>query len=384
MKIVYVLPQFAVPAGTERIMTDKMNYLAEDDNFEVIMLTNEQGAHPLAFPLSSKVKHIDLSVRYVNLYKENWIVRFFKKFCYNRLYRNRFNSFIDIYRPDIVITSTYCDYIMAAIASSPYSFVRVLESHIDRRYIHINDPSKRKTLKTSLMSFFLMRSVSQKAKKFDLLVALNEEDAMDWSKWIKTSVIQDVVHLNPTGIYSDCSSNRVVFVGRYTEQKGVFDLIKIWQIVNRKYPNWRLDLYGNGNLRDVIIEKASSLNINIYVHKPDSFIFDRYIESSVILLTSLYEPFGLVMVEAMSCGVPVVAFDCPFGPNKIITDGVDGFLIKNRDIQLFADKLCELIDSRELRSKMGKAGIKSSQRFSAEVVMPKWKSLFKELIESKK
>jgi glycosyltransferase involved in cell wall biosynthesis len=106
---------------------------------------------------------------------------------------------------------------------------------------------------------------------------------------------------------------------------------------------------------------------------------EKYIGSSILLLTSLFEPFGLVLPEAMSCGLPVVSFDCPYGPADIITDGVDGFLIKNRDVQAFADRVCQLIEDKELRVRMGQAAIKSSQRYRADVIMPKWKELFESL-----
>jgi glycosyltransferase involved in cell wall biosynthesis len=99
----------------------------------------------------------------------------------------------------------------------------------------------------------------------------------------------------------------------------------------------------------------------------------------MLLLTSLYEPFGLVLPEAMSCGLPVVAFDCPYGPADIITDGVDGFLIKDRDIEAFADRVCQLIESEELRCQMGKQGVVSSQRYRADRIMPMWNRLFQEL-----
>ena len=78
----------------------------------------------------------------------------------------------------------------------------------------------------------------------------------------------------------------------------------------------------------------------------------------------------------MSCGLPVVAFDCPFGPANIITNAIDGFLIKDRNIQDFADKVCLLIDNPEMRVKMGQAGIVSSQRYAAAKIMPQWKELF--------
>ena len=101
----------------------------------------------------------------------------------------------------------------------------------------------------------------------------------------------------------------------------------------------------------------------------------------MLLLTSLYEPFGLVLPEAMSCGLPVVAFDCPYGPSDIITDGVDGFLIRHRSIEDFADKVCLLIENPELRVKMGKAGIVSSMRYDASKIMPLWKSFFGQFVE---
>ena len=97
--------------------------------------------------------------------------------------------------------------------------------------------------------------------------------------------------------------------------------------------------------------------------------------SSMLLMTSIYEPFGLVLPEAMSCGLPVVAFDCPYGPAEIITDGVDGFLIKNRDVENFSNRVCQLIENKNLRIQMGQAAIKSSQRYKADKIMPQWKDL---------
>ena len=99
----------------------------------------------------------------------------------------------------------------------------------------------------------------------------------------------------------------------------------------------------------------------------------------MLLLTSRYEPFGMVLPEAMSCGLPVIAFDCPYGPSDIITDGVDGFLVKGRDMKAFADKVCILIENEELRRKMGQIGIKTSDRYRMDDIMPLWKKLFEYL-----
>ena len=204
------------------------------------------------------------------------------------------------------------------------------------------------------------------------------------SKYIRTIKIFNVVHLNQSGKYSNQQSKRIIFVGRYVKQKGIGDLIIIWKWIHYKHPDWHLDLYGSGNIGDVVSLEENYDSINIHFNQADDDIFKHYLESSLLLLTSHYEPFGLVMPEAMSCGLPVVAFDCPSGPSEIITDGVNGYLIKNRDKRLFAEKVCELIESPTLRLEMGQAAIESSFRFSEKNIMPKWEKLFSDLILNSK
>jgi len=128
--------------------------------------------------------------------------------------------------------------------------------------------------------------------------------------------------------------------------------------------------------------KRISVIIPVYnvisLHKPVSNIFDKYIESSILVLTSRCETFGLVLPEAMSCGLPVVSFS-GYGPSEIITDGKDGFLIPNYDTDKFAEKLSLLMDDEDLRSEMGNAAIESSQKYDAEHIIPQWMKLFESL-----
>jgi glycosyltransferase involved in cell wall biosynthesis len=159
-------------------------------------------------------------------------------------------------------------------------------------------------------------------------------------------------------------------------------MLGIWSQVNEKHPDWQLRIYGDGELKEQYMPIIQGMDANIHVFPPTPAIMEKYFESSILILTSLYEPFGLVLPEAMSCGLPVVAFDCPYGPAEIITDGVDGFLILDRNIEAFADRVCQLIEDEALRKKMGKAGVLSSMRYSPEKIMPQWKSLFENLVNS--
>ena len=382
MKIVYVYPHFRNFGGTERILIDKMNYFASQEGYEVFSVTHEQGNYPMAYRMSSLVKHIDLGLRYGPLFKYNSLCRIYKGIQFDRLLKSRYDELMQSLKPDIVIATTYYNNLISIVGLCPVPYVRILESHIDKRYILNNDPLNRKSLLRRLHTSCLMKSITRSARLFDLLITLNKEDMKDWAEYVKTTVISNVVHLNPTNKISDSASKRIIFVGRYTEQKGIDELFKVWQIVHFKHPDWHLDLYGEGHLMGNLLYEAKRLNIGIEVHKPDKDIFSRYLESSIFVLTSIFEPFGLVMPEAMSCGLPVVAFDCPYGPKNIIEDGKTGFLIPNRDISLYAEKVCDLIESYNLRKKMGEAAVVSSQRFSFDKVMPQWKDLFEKLIKS--
>lgn len=381
MKIVYVYPVFTQLAGTERVFTDKMNYLAEHANYDITLLTYEQGSHSFPFPLSSKVNHIDLNVRFFHLYRYWRLVRWYKQWKLNRALRHKFNILMKEINPDIVIAPTYYVKVLKMIAKCPCKFVKILESHIDKRYVYANDEENGKGGLSYVRSKYDTIVVNKLASKFDLLVALSPEDAKDWSRYLKTIVIPNVVNIQRERI-SDLNNKRVVFAGRLVEQKGISFLLKIWERVHSLYPDWQLDIYGEGRLRDKTTDEQF-LKLNIHVYGPTSCILDKFCESSIFVLTSVYEPFGLVLPEAMSCGLPVVSFDCDYGPRKIISNGVDGFLVPVGDTDKFAERVCQLIEDPQFRQKMGSAGIRSSQRYSPDNIMPQWISLFEEVLSSR-
>ena len=383
MRIVYFYPDFKDFGGTQRVLVDKMNYLADFYSEEVILLTYSQGVSPIIYTLSSKVKHLDLEMDYIPLYRYNRFLRFIKMLKYDYSLKKRYNTLMGELKPDVVITTTYYYNLVSIVASCNIPYVRIMESHIGIRYLFSNSIDIRKNIWKWMHEFYKMRVIIRKARKYDMLVALNQSDADDWSKYVKTKVIKNIVHPNLMKKKSELRSKRIVFAGRLVEQKGIFDLLEVWKGVHSKHPDWCLDIYGDGELRDQLDNMIRTLNIGICLHSPVLDVFRKYAESSMLLLTSLYESFGLVMPEAMSCGLPVVAFDCPDGPSLFIHDGENGFLVKNRDINLFVDRVCCLIESVELRSQMGSAALKSSVHFTPEQIMPQWICLFQELLENR-
>ena len=145
----------------------------------------------------------------------------------------------------------------------------------------------------------------------------------------------------------------------------------------------RLNVYGNGELKPGFRKLVGERKLNIVIHPAVPDIMEKYKESSMLLMSSLYEPFGLVLVEAMSCGLPVIAFNCPYGPADIINDGSDGYLVEDRNVKAYADRVCQLMEDNTLRQRMGKAAILSAQRYNSESIMPQWDLLFTHLAHSK-
>ena len=372
MRILYINDSLAIWGGLERILVEKMNFLADNYNYDVHIVTADQGDHPIPFLLSPKVSYHDLAIQFHQEYKYHGLKRLYIKGKLRRLYIVRLKEYIEEIKPDVI--SCVRLYLLGSVLKVKGKIPLIIESHTSCNSYKYEVEG---TLKRLREKYYLLQT-----RKANKIVALTEGDASDWKQYNKNVVvIPNVVHLNDTGRFSDCSSKSAIYIGRFSKQKDIDSLFKIWSLVHRQEPEWQLHIFGGyGDQYEKFMYIVKQLeSYNIVVHEPIAQIFDEYLKSSMLLLTSLYEPFGLVLPEAMSCGLPVVAFDCPYGPANIITDGKDGYLIKNRNINDFVEKICKLMNSTTLRKDLGSKGIISSQRFRADKVMPMWKLLFTEL-----
>ena len=366
MKIVYLYPALAIWGGIEHILVDKMNYLVRQYGYEVWMITSDQGQHKIPYELDEYVHVIDLDIRFHTRFKLRLLRRLIEYRRLSSLYYNRLQEQLMFIRPDILVCTTSQN--MRPLLKIRGDIPLVVESHIN--FMHPD----------TLLHKIQMGVNNYWIGKAEAIVTLTNDDAEDWRKVSNhVHVIPNLVHLNDTNQYSDCTAKRVLFVGRFEEQKSIGDLFSIWKMVHQKLPDWKLDLYGEGFLWEYFKKEADRLSINIEVHRPTDHIMDVYRSSSILVLTSLYEPFGLVIPEAMSCGLPIVTFDSPHGPATILTDREEGFLIPNRNQQLFAERLIMLMGDLDLRQEMGMKAIVSSQRFTAKEIMPMWKQLFEQL-----
>ena len=366
----YVYNLLAHWGGTERIWADKMNYLAESNGVEVYCITTNQGNHPMPFKFNHNVHHIDLGIQFHLSYRYRGIHKLWEKLNRQLKFESKLKYLFRTIKPDILICSAsiYVHTLLRIKGDIPL----IAESHEMCSNTCLYEAT---SIKKKIERLFIIRNMS----KVDRIVSLTEGDAQEWSTINKrVTVIPNVVHLNTNKNVSTTEAKKVIFVGRFAKQKGLPSLLEIWDRVHERHDDWQLNIYGEGELKDWLLEEIEKNHnkCNIYVHEPTDHVFDKYCESSIFILTSDYEPFGLVIPEAMSCGLPVIAFDCKYGPADIITDGKDGWLIAEGDINGFADKICRLIERPEERIEMGHNGIASVERYKASVIMPLWMDLF--------
>jgi len=373
MRIVYVTDSLAICGGIERVLTDKMNYLTNDYGYDVVLMTLYQGPHKFPFVLTGGIEHFDINVRFNVQYEYRGLSRFYKRWKLEKQIKHRLTSAISELKPDVLVCVKYeyADLLCAIKGDIPL----VVESH--------TLCNAEKIEKTSFFRKMHMCKVKRRIRNADAVVALTDRDANDWRiKNKNVFVISNVVYLNEKASLATCKSKSIIFVGRLSKQKNISALLDIWEKVNLANPDWVLHIYGEkGDIEDCVFDRLlMAKNIGIVIHEPvKNQMIEEYKKHSILVLTSIFEPFGLILPEAMSCGLPVVSFDCPYGPADIITNGVDGFLVKNRDVNEFADRVCQLIENRELRVRMGQAAVKSAQRYRADLIMPKWKDLFERL-----
>ena len=363
MKIVYLYDSLAIWGGIERVLIDKMNYFADIYGYDVYIITASQGNHELPYSLNPQIHHIDTDIRIHLRYKYKGIKRLIVAYKQDKLYSKRLSQLLDDIKPNILVSTTNQD--LKALVKIKKDIPLVVESHSN--FIH--QDSFHNKIKKIFNNWW--------ARKADAIVTLTEGDANNWRMIANNvHVIPNIVHINKTGKYSNCTAKRALFVGRFERQKGLNYLFDIWKRVHALHRDWHLDMFGDGDLGDYYKKISEELDININVNKPTSDIFKEYINSSMLLLTSIYEPFGLVIPEAMSCGIPVVAFDCPYGPASIIKDNMNGKIIDLYDITKFVEVVDELINNQSKLVTIGKQAVSDIKQFDEANVMPNWIRLF--------
>lgn len=377
MKILYAVESVNLPGGYDRVIIEKCNYLAEH-GYDVIICVSSHALAPPYYPISNRVRVVDLGIDFHRQYRHGLILRAWVYFSLMRRYRRLLSNLLFSEHPDVVITTLgrEIDFITDIHDGS----AKIGESHIAKDYVRNFHLMEQRGFIYRMIAHRWRRKLNQNVRGLDALVLLTQHDADSWKGLTQTVVIPNPLPFYPQQA-SSCDNKQVIFVGRFNEQKGLEYLVETWEEVHHQHSDWTLHLYGDGEQERMLRQLISQFSLEdvVIVHRPTKQIMEKYQESSIFLLTSRFEGFGMVLIEAMACGLPVVSFNCPWGPADIIRDGEDGFLVEYLNTKEAAQRVSQLIENPILRKEMGVRARKNIQRYNRDVVMKQWTDLFESL-----
>lgn len=376
MKIIYCTHSLCNPGGMERVLVNKVTYLVERLHWDISIVTTDQKGRPSFYPLPTGVRVTDLGINYSDDNVKSVTGKILGYLQKRRRHKRLLTSLLEREKPDIVVS----------LYPSESSFIpdikdgskKVLELHFCK-YFRLQ--YGRKGL-LGIIDKWRTHQDERIVRRFDKFVVLTNEDKEYWGNLHNIEVIPNAA-MNMGGHFSDVANHRVIAVGRLDYQKGFDRLIQAWCYIQRdgRYQDWHLDIFGQGEWHEMLENMISERNLNdsIRLNNPTNQIGREYAQSSLIVMTSNYEGFGMVLVEAMACGVPAVAFDCKCGPRDIISDGENGLLVPNGDIPGLAGAMMKLMGDYELRRRMSVKARQVVDTYSEKAVMDKWVRLFTSL-----
>ena len=376
-KIVYCTPALYLAGGMERVLTLKVNYFADVWGYDITIILTEGKGQPYFYPLSDRVKVINLDIGFEELWNQPILKKLFIYAKKQRQYKKALKTALMQIRPDITVSMLRRE--INFLNTIHDGSKKIGEIHINRAHYRTFEEGDSNVFK-SLLSLYWKHTLVRHLKQLDSFVALTKKDQEAWTELNNVSVIPNPVSF-PSVKLSRQTEKRVIAVGRYCHEKGYDHLLKAWAEVQHLCTDWRLDVYGDGDrtafekmLDDCRIDRSRcALNGRV------SDVQSEFVRSSLAVCSSRFEGFGLAIVEAMACGLPVVSFDCPWGPRSIISDGEDGILVENGNVEQLVAAMVRLMREPEVRETMGKRASVNVQRFSMEAVAREWKDLFDSL-----
>lgn len=363
MKILYITPDLSDSGGISRVVSSKVNYFVSVLDYKVDIIAPTPYNSSFFYDFDSKINWhpcIDLQKNVFFLSKS---LTFIKKILAEQ-------------KPDILIICDAPNWV-----ALPW-FLRVnipivLETHFSTSLKRVVNKGLWNDFRYNLVYFLKKKTL----KRFDKVVYVTNAGLSEWNPQNGLVIPNPISFVTST--INVLQNKKVIAVCKHTYEKGLDRLLLIWQAVSKKHSDWELNVYGDWDNSMQYHQMASDLKILTTVNflAATRDIQTGFEDSSVFLMTSRSEAFGMALLEAMSCGLPSVVFDCPCGPSQIITNGQEGFLIEEGNIDLFVEKALSLIEDQNLRRQMGTTARESSQKYDLAVVMNEWNDLLLSLLK---
>lgn len=381
MKIVYCTDSICYLGGIQNITITKANGLAQMGHQVCIIVTDNK--YPPLHPVNPKVQVINLDINY---FEDDWKSKFsvIKSILIKRKkHKKAIAKVLNDINPDVIISTGTSEknFLPNIRLNSTPIFIREIHNQKGYRLSHA------RSLFEKIMAIIgNWYDYSWNINKYDQIVILtNEDKELNWQNNSKVSVINNPVTFDTNIKTALLTNKKIITAGRLVYQKNHKSLINAWKIVNQKHPDWQLEIWGDGVLKNELSKLINTLGLNnkVLLMGYTNDIISRMLQASGCVLSSLYEGISLVLIEAMSCGLPVISYSCQCGPKDLIEHGKNGFLCEVNDETKLAEYICSIIEDDKLRIRMGQASKKKSEEFRIEKIATQWANLFQTLINNK-
>lgn len=343
-------------AGTERAVTNLSNILQNSGNYQVIIISQySKNGQKCYYPLNSSVKieHLEMTNNGLS-----------SRLKFSKIFLSKITKICTDYKVDIIIGTTHGYNIQLAK-------LKIGVKKIGCEHLNYNA--------APWYSRILRRFAYP---KLNAVVCLTKKDSEKYNFVDKNKVFVIPNSLSFTvETPAKLENKRIIAIGRLAKQKGWDYLVDAAKKIKEAIPDWHIDIYGSGEEKEALLKQMKNNHTDdfIKIREPQQNIKDEMLNSSIIVETSRWEGLPMVLVEGEECGLPLVGFDCPEGPDEIIKDGECGYLVSVGDTEKFAEHVIKIAKDVELRKQMGKKSFKLAERFSPEKVGEKWFCLIEKL-----
>lgn len=380
MKIVYCIGSLEKAGGTEKVLSNKVNYFADNLGYDIHILINNQRRKPYFYKFSEKITLHDMAS---SQYTNKLIIRGLSFWLIIRKLRIIYQKKISEIKPDLIIVCErgFDDYVIPYICKG---IPKIREFHFSKLAVY-KYSNTMKPLIEGLLYRLRYYSLFKQFYKYDSLVLLTKKDQREGRYKINTVVIPNMTDNIVIDESMKLESKNVISVGSMNDNRKGFDKqIMIWQQIVKKHPDWILHIYGEGIKRKTYQELANNLKLgnHIFFHGNCANMYEKYMASSIFIFTSSAEGLPMVLLEAQMHGLPCISYDCSTGPSDIIDDGVNGFLIAENDMNSFVNKTNLLIENASLRKQMSKNAKMKSKYFLPSNIAQLWENYFNEIINN--
>jgi glycosyltransferase involved in cell wall biosynthesis len=359
-KIILVCSRLDTPGGIERAVVNTANLFAEKGHNVRILIADTNGSANSYYPVHPKVQTDHRPFSFGIGQHGNMISRKITLFKNIRQLKSYFSK----NDPDIIITTEY-----------PFSVATILSGAgkkagiIAWEHQHFNWVKKNR-----FWNWLLHRTYP----RLHQVVCLNNTEAGHYTQFAPVSVIPNFIEqVHPEN--DSVTKNQILTAGWLIHRKGTDLLLPVAKSILTSYPCLSWKLVGDGDMKEKVLAyiQQEKLEGRLIVQSPgQAAINDVYRESGIFVLASRFEAFPMVLLEALSFGIPCISFNCPSGPSVIITHEEDGLLVEPENTEQLTAAIARVLDDQLLRTRMAQNALKYVRRFDKEFIYPMWATLF--------